>query len=254
MAKDNPNNRSASRAVAIFELFARERRCLFITEIAEAMNIPISSCYGLMKTLEMEGFAYSLGPRQGFYPTKKMQQLAEIIRANDPLERIVGPVVRALGEQTGETIILAQMVSGKCVAIITVESAHRVRYIPQVGESWPIHSTSAGRALLGLLPKSERQRVVDSLDLNKLTDRTVTHKQKLLELIEREIERGFHMSEGESIAELGGISRAVVINDQPFSLTINGPIQRIVNRLNDYAVALEEACASLSKLADPPGA
>jgi hypothetical protein len=45
-----------------------------------------------------------------------------------------------------------------------------------------------------------------------------------------------------------------VINDQPFSLTINGPIQRIVNRLNDYAAALDGACASLSKLADPPGA
>ena len=47
---------AAARTLDIFEVFARERRPLSVSGLAKATNMPLSSCHGLIKTLEARGY------------------------------------------------------------------------------------------------------------------------------------------------------------------------------------------------------
>ncbi len=54
------DNRSVARALEVLELFAKRGRPLFVTEMAKALNVPLSSCFLIVKTLERDGYQQDL--------------------------------------------------------------------------------------------------------------------------------------------------------------------------------------------------
>src|SRR3546814_18839041 len=72
------------------------------------MEIPVSSCFNLLKTIENRGYLYAVKPRGGVYPTKRILELARVIAANDPIASRVSPVLQALRDESGETIVFAK--------------------------------------------------------------------------------------------------------------------------------------------------
>lgn len=246
MSKVSPRrpkgNRSVSRALEVMELFANRRRPLFITEVAKSLKLPLSSCFGIIKTLERDGFLYALGTRRGFYPTSRLLHLGQIIQQNDPVEPMVREPLTKLQESTGETVVLSQQVDLEVVAIYVIESNEPVRFHAAVGDRWPLYSTSIGRSLLGCVPEKDRRRILARLQLAPLTELTVRDRAKLASLIREGHGKGWHVSEGESFSDLLGVSSAIVVNDQPFAVTVAGPIGRMKERLSSCISALEITC------------
>ena len=58
--------KTADRTLEVFELFAQERQPLSLSDIARLLQIPISSCHDLVRTLQARGYLYELGPRAGY--------------------------------------------------------------------------------------------------------------------------------------------------------------------------------------------
>ena len=51
-------------------LFAEAQKPLLYSEIAAQMEIPLSSCHGLLKTMVARGYLYEIGKKHGYYPTR----------------------------------------------------------------------------------------------------------------------------------------------------------------------------------------
>ena len=68
--------KTASRVLDVLNLFADERRPLTYSEMARLLEIPLSSCHGLLKTMVAHGFLYDFGSRQGYYPTQRLLHVA----------------------------------------------------------------------------------------------------------------------------------------------------------------------------------
>lgn len=61
--------RTADRTLQIFEAYAERRVPLTLSELARLLDMPVSSCAKLIKTLQGRGYLYEIGPRKAYYPT-----------------------------------------------------------------------------------------------------------------------------------------------------------------------------------------
>ena len=59
--------KTALRVIEIIETYAREKRAS-LSELARLLDVPVSSCLALIRTLTGLGYLYETGRRQGYYP------------------------------------------------------------------------------------------------------------------------------------------------------------------------------------------
>jgi len=236
------NTKSAARTLDIFERFALTCRPMTLTELAKALEIPVSSLFHLMGTLERRGFAYTLGPRRGFYPTRRMLSFMEMVAANDPLHRLVAPELEALRDETGETVVLAQRLEAKAMVLDVFESRHSIRYSAEIGTDRPLHSTAVGKALLGAAPREEWDALLGPGPLPKVTETTFTDRAELARELDESNRRGWFMTRGENIADVHAISAVVSLYGQSFAICVAGPHHRFGQQIDSHVAALLARC------------
>ena len=78
--------KTAARTLDLLEAFAKARGPLSLTEIAQRINTPISSCHSLVRTLQARGYVYVLDSRKRVYPTKRLLAVAGAIALGEYLE------------------------------------------------------------------------------------------------------------------------------------------------------------------------
>ena len=94
---------AASRAMAVFEVFARERRDLSNSEMAKLLAVADSSCSDLLHTLHKLGYLIRTTRTRRFYPSGRLLETARQIAENDPLTRFAQEAVTQLADMTNES-------------------------------------------------------------------------------------------------------------------------------------------------------
>lgn len=240
------NVKSAARAVDLIEIFAEAKRPLSVSELARLLAMPISSCHGILRTLEDRGWLYELTPRRGYYVTRRLLDVAQLIAAHDPLAERVAPVMRALRERSGETVVFGMLQGGRVLFLLVEESAHGVRFGAKAGEWRDAHSNSIGKAVLGAMSPEERAGVLAGLHFTRHTPATLCSAQELEADLARSRSRGWYANIGESVPEVMGVAMPVAAGGGKYGLAVAGPIQRIRAELRSIVTALQEAVAALS--------
>jgi DNA-binding IclR family transcriptional regulator len=230
--------KSADRTVQILEAFAAAGEPLGVAELARRLAIPVSACYGLMRTLELRGYLYELGVRKGWYPTLRWLQKARTIAEHDPMLERVTPLLEALGKTTGETIVFGKRSGIEVVYLNVIESRHSIRYSAQAGERKPLHSSSAGKALLGAMAPTVRSALLDTLKLARVTPNTIVRRELLEKDLEASAKRGWYATRGENVADVHALGAPVRIDGEPYALVVAGPAHRIEGALKTHAAAL----------------
>ena len=57
--------RTQLRALEVFQVFARVRKPLRLSELARELNIPVSSCFAIIRALLDNGYLYEMARRGG---------------------------------------------------------------------------------------------------------------------------------------------------------------------------------------------
>ena len=109
----------------ILDYFASTRAPATLSALSSALELPKSSCLALIATLHASGYLYEVKPGVGYYPTRRWLDRATGITASDPLATKMRPVMLALSEETGETIILGKRAGDRVIYIEVVELALR---------------------------------------------------------------------------------------------------------------------------------
>lgn len=242
---------TAQRVLDIFEAFARLQRPLTLSQLSEAVGAPVSSCFAIVKAMEEQGYLHSVSSRKEWYPTGRMAANTRAIEKGEPLLARLDPVLLDLRKATNETIILGQMASsGKEIIYLKVfEGGQAIRYTSEIGARKPIHSTAIGKALLSEMDENRRRKLVESLKYRIVTDRTIGSPSELLDEVARGIERGYQMTRGENVVDVGAIAMPVSLVGRVFGVAIAGPVDRLTENLSAHKAALRAACDSLEGLA-----
>jgi len=223
------------RTLDVFEMFATEKRRLSLTDMKRLLGIPISSCYDVIHTLEARGYVYATAPRAGYYPTRRLYNICEVIVAHDSLLQRAAPLLEKLKDEIGETVTLAKATGTRAIYLLVVEPEHPIRYSVTVGsEIHSLYATSAGKALLGTLPE-------DALEEHK----TLTAKNKLLADIRLSRKRGWYLNREESIEGVTTVSSVFLWNNAVHIVTAAGPVARMEEKIQRAALQIVQTCKEL---------
>jgi IclR family acetate operon transcriptional repressor len=107
------------------------------------------------------------------------------------------PLLRALADETGETVHLGVLQGSDVVYIEKVESAHAVRMFSRVGHTMPTYSTGIGKAILAFLPDEELQDALPA-QLQAHTEATITDRARLRAHLTETRERGYSIDDIEN--------------------------------------------------------
>lgn len=237
--------KTAVRVFRIYQLFAQARSPQTLTDLARALELPVSSCHALLNTMLDWGYIYEVSKREGYYPTPRMLRLNLEINAHDQLLAKLMPILKTLRDQTGETVVLARRQDTRALYIGVQESLRTVRFTTTPGDLRPLHAAAAGKALLGVLPVVERDALITRLELTRFTDRTLATPEALRADLDAAALRGWYSSIGESVADAMALARPVRWNDIDHAISIVGPIARMSSARDGHLDHLATACESL---------
>ena len=239
--------KSEMRALGLFELFAKVGRPMQISELAEHLGAPVSSCFKLVRAVEQRGYLYSARARGALYPTRRLYDIGKAIMENDVLSPRIRDRIAVLRDKVGETVCLAQRRDKEVVFLEVMESTHSIRFSIGVGDTRPLHANATGKAILSTLPPIEFQRVLQSLSFERFSPSTLTTAQALAADIERGRDRGWYSNAGETVPDALAVAVPVRIGADWYGLAIVGPTYRMEPELSRHLKALVEAARDIDE-------
>jgi DNA-binding IclR family transcriptional regulator len=240
--------KTAARTLDVFEVFAAARRPLTLTELAARLDSPISSCHALVRTLQARGYVYILDERKRVYPTKRLLAIAEQIASNDPVLELIGPVLAALQQATGETVILGKRQGAAVTYLDVLEGRHTIRYAATPGDTKPLHSSAIGKAMLGALPGPELERLIARLKLPAITANTISTAAGLADDIAAAQARGWFVTRGENVPDVMALSIARCVGNEWYGVAVAGPLGRLEANQAAVITALMESGERLQNI------
>ena len=167
---------SVDRAFAVLRQVATARGG--ISEIARAVDLPVSTVARLLGTLESLGAVMRIGDSGTYGIGAGIRALAG---ANDTAEMLVArarPALTALVAQTGETSGLSVIEGAEVVYLDHVESANEVTLRDWTGARLPLHVVSSGLVLLAAQPAAAIAAYL-ARSLVRFTPSTMTQPARL---------------------------------------------------------------------------
>jgi DNA-binding IclR family transcriptional regulator len=240
--------KSSGRTVDLFEVFARKQMPLTVSDIARGLKAPLTSCFYLVRALEARGYLYTLNARREIYPTRKLLDVAQSIKEGEPRLARIEPVLVALRDSTGETVILATRQGSRVIYLAVIEGQQTIRYTARVGDFKPLHSSSAGKVLLSALEPNERAKMVAKLQLHAVTAGTITDRATLMADLERSAMRGYAETRGENVPDVMAVARPVQNDGDTYAIVVAGPTHRMTKQAGRHLSSLGDACAKIAEL------
>jgi DNA-binding IclR family transcriptional regulator len=199
------------RGLRILQLFGDERSVLRLSDVSRYLNVPRSSAFRLVYTLERMGFIERAAGGQGYRLGSRVLQLGfaylsdiEVVEAaREPLEN--------LRARTGLTAYLAIREGTEIVHLFRAPSLKAFSSNVPVGERRPAHATPLGRMLLCELEKDELLELYKGVRLERVTRDTVTNLRDLQRLLAEDQKRGYVISLGTYVPS--GCSAATYVRD-----------------------------------------
>ncbi|QCC05143.1 IclR family transcriptional regulator [Cupriavidus necator H16] len=226
--------------MAVFELFAKERRELSNSDMARLLSVPESSSSDLLHTLHMLGYLMRTPLTRRFYPTGRLFEAARQISSNDPLTAAAQETVEEVARKTGETTYLGIRERSVARIVATVPSRHALRYTAEVGERYGLHSSAFGKALLGFMPREDMLADVSQLNLKRVTPRTLDTVDAVVANIDLGRERGWYQTRGESGVGVCALAVSGCLSGRVVGLSVAGPTERMEENHDAYLAVLLE--------------
>lgn len=194
-------HRATARVLEILEyLAAATENGYTLTEVASALNVPKSSLFPIIHTLEEQKYI-RLDKRSGQYSIGIGTWLLSMRFSQEQGLQLISQIMQSVVETCQETCQLGILDQENVLYIEKADSPQTIRMISRVGKRLPANSTAIGKALLcGLDDDAVRALYPDGLP--QLTEHTVVEMAKLLEQLESVRQAGVATEEEESTPQL----------------------------------------------------
>lgn len=199
---------------------------LTIDEIADNVGLARSTVHGYIKTLEKanyltkKGNEYTLGMAfldKGGYVRIREQQFRTTI-----------PKIEEIAEETDERAQFIVEEHGRGTYIHTAIGNNAVRADSRIGKRVHLHASSAGKSILAHLPDDRVDEIIDQHGLPELTENTITTREDLFAELATIRDRGYALSNEESISGLRAVGAPILVDDTVVGgVSVSGPSHRI---------------------------
>jgi IclR family transcriptional regulator, pca regulon regulatory protein len=210
---ENPKNYVASvgKAFAVLRSFSSEAFELTLSEIAARSDLDRGTAYRLIQTLIGLGYLEAVSQSRRFRLGLSCLDLGYTALSNGTLRTLTEPLLHDLVPKVSDAASLGVLEDGDVVYVARVSSGldrHKMDRRP--GTRIPAYSAALGHILLAHLPRDEQIKRLDSRPRLKLSERTLTDLDALLNRLDQVRRQGYAVSDGENAYGLRTIAAPVV--------------------------------------------
>lgn len=240
---------SVERALAILRAFETSGSDLGVTEIAGRTGLSVSTAHRLTRALCAGGLL-----RQD--PRTERYQLGPTLvvlghRAGESLGYARAlPLLEDLSTKTGESVNLGIRSGSEVLVVLDVASDQPLRFEQAPGTRVPIHTSAMGKCLLAF-SGDPAGAVRELRRLDRLTERTITSHDALLEELRRTQQRGWALNDEERHPGVRAVAAPVAGADGTViaAVAVQGPVIRLTEeRVDEVTAHLLEVTAQMAPL------
>lgn len=187
-----------NKAFSVLDIFLKNNAPMSMTEISEELGLYPSTIHRILDTLKYGGFVEQDSSTQKYQLGLKLIELGMAKLNQINLVKEAMPLLKELSKKINETVHLAILENNEVLYLAKEESSQTIRMISYVGKRAPLHCTSLGKVLLAFLHSDERKNILNRIELSKLTENTITNKNKLMEELNRIKQKGFALDREEN--------------------------------------------------------
>ena len=220
---------SAERSLRLLALLANEGRALTLAELAAQLGLPKGTAHRICTQLLAGGFLARDVDERSFSVGPALRKLAFDTLNHGVVRGLRHEVLSELVREVGETCNLTTLDGAGVLYLDRVEAQWPLRLTLDVGAHVPLHCTASGKLFLALMPKKERDALVDSLPLERMTANTLTTADALRAECEAIAKASYACDREEFIAGL--VAVAVPVRDAEgavrAALAVHAPTARM---------------------------
>lgn len=237
------------KALGLLVLLGDEPRGASASELSRRADLPFSTTYRLLGSLTRDGFVDYEPDGRRYHLGLRIFQLGQRVSNHHGFAGTALPILRRVTEQTGEATILSVRDGIHHLTVNKVDGPQTFRVTSDPGFLGALHTTSVGKALVAFAEDADRERLLEELPLDPLTNVSITDRGVFRAEIDKVRRQGFAVMDEEN--ELGMRAVAVpVFNSQGVafaSLATAVPVFRLsMDALVAHVPLLQEAAAELA--------
>jgi IclR family transcriptional regulator, pca regulon regulatory protein len=210
---------SLERGLAVISSFSRERPSQTLSEVAAATGVSRATARRFLHTLDDLGYVGRNGAK--FFLRPRVLRLGYAYLSSQSIWDGAQDHLRSLADQVRDFCGAAILDETQVVYVLRVSPNRILSTNIAVGTRLPAYCTSNGRVLLAGLAADALADYLDTVELARLTERTIVDRERLRAELEAVREQGWALDDQEW--ELGMRSIAAPVRD------VNGTVAGAIN-------------------------
>ena len=220
--------KAVQRAFDVVEVL-HDSESLRIADIADALDIPVSTAHVHLKTLESAG--YVVKDDDGYRLGLRFLRDGVAVRESRRIYQVCRPEIDELADETGEVANLGVEERGLRVILYQSEGSNAVYDNAPIGEYTTMHCTALGKVMLAERPPEYVETVIDAHGLPEKTSKTLCSSAALQSELETIRSQGYAIEDEERRVGV----RSVAVPLKPDStlvgaISVSGPKERFYDR------------------------
>ncbi len=184
-------NRTLSRALDLLEFIANEKKGYNLKELSELMDIPKTSCFDILKTLEQyQMLRYDESTSRYLLGIKTLTLSRKYLESVDFIQE-ASPYLAEISEKLQKTAFLGALRGYNIVYLSRHYCEGALNIKVDMGTLKPVYCTGLGKAILATYSPKKILEFVRNLEFEKCTEFTITNTSQLFEDLQATRERKY---------------------------------------------------------------
>ena len=198
-----------------------------IDDLAREVNLSRSNVHRTLQTLAHARYVRKDEASGRYHPTMKMFEMGARQLAAFDVRKVALPFMRALAQESGETVHLSILEGIIVVYIDKIDSPQPIRSYTEIGGRAPAYAVATGKALLAYQPDGYVERYAG--ELLRHTPATIANVEDLKADLDRVRTLGYALNRGEWRETVGGLAVGIFdgFDRVVAALGISGPLERL---------------------------
>ncbi len=196
--------KSFAKGLGLLELLGSSSEPLTLTQIATELGHTKTTAQRFLYTLTSLGYVKRVEGKRYVLGSKILRLSFQLLQ-KDNFYKQAQTSLEELSDRIDKSVTLGVLEETEVLVIYRKE---RTRYFPYAiysGSRLPMHCSATGKVLLASMPDDELADMLDRIELNLVTPKTITSKKGLLSEIQGIRKRGYSNSDQEFSLDLYSI-------------------------------------------------
>jgi IclR family acetate operon transcriptional repressor len=244
-------SKTVSNALSVLSCFSRSEPVHTASELTRRQKLTRTSVIRLLATLERFGYIEKCPEGVGYRIGLRAFEVGSLFLAANPLSSVLARALDELVEKTHCTAYLAVLDKDDVVMLNCREGTLPIRFVWQVGDRLPLHTTAMGKAMLAFMSSEEIDHHLGrGKSLRPLTEKSIRTRSQLDAEIAKTRERRWGLAREESHAGLTAVGSAILdkqgrpIAAISVSFFDHPPNQKRVNQLATVVMGVAEGVSN----------